>query len=533
MTEFCASSNHNAVGGSWQQTINRESCWATMARRYPMQVPAGRPAAAAAAGKPDEIDWRVLDPRPRLVLTVDRSSAMLGARLNAATDALDWWGDTAPGGEWLGVVTFAGTATANYPLQSLRGKAARDGLTAVSAYLRRMVDSAPPDSSEPKSIVAGLEEALTQLQRTTYQRRRRPAAAQAILLVTDGLTGSDEDPADVLRRLRQEGVQVHVVSTGAEEGLPLLQRIASATGGTFLSPAVRPAGDTDTSRRLVNQTFFTRTAMQLFSGLTRNNSGLVAEFEDALGKRELTSGTAGYKVWIEEGSQLAKFVVTWPDSNDRFAVRLTSPVGQPIRGSPSAGTVTFRVDKPPQGEWLLHVQPQQGTAAGVVHFLVFSENPRIDGGLYSSRQQYTLGEDIRLRLTVRFDHPLVGLRIRGTVRVPNRTPEFQRESLDFGGGSPAARNLFSEDGVYHASFHPGEPGIYQFEATVESDDRIPTRYAEEGEKLVDRDERERLPQSRQAVPHFRRRFYLSVIVVEPGVEAGGARNARGRGVTAS
>lgn len=118
------------------------------------------------------------------------------------------------------VVDFDDKGTLVFPLTRLDGKEARRAA-------KEAVDTV--DSSGGTNLDAGLGVAIAELGRG--QQAGRP---QTILFLTDGAgTYSESTGASA----RQRGITVHTVGLGSEVDSPLLERLASATGGRYFSAA--------------------------------------------------------------------------------------------------------------------------------------------------------------------------------------------------------------------------------------------------------------------------------------------------------
>jgi hypothetical protein len=490
VSEFCVASNHDPDGDTYQDDVHGESCWETMEDDYPdLTLPAELPVAAAPAGA-DPINWTVLAPEQRFVLVVDRSGSMTGNKLTEAKYGADWWADHAVDGDLLGVVSYSDTVTPDYALQTISGDPDR---TAAQLAIGSI------SAGGWTSIGGGLREALNQILGAGAR-----AATQVVVLLTDGLHNSGESPSSVLPDLVDNGVRVYTIGIGPSIDSVLLEDIASTTGGTFyrIDPALSVA----------DQEFEIRLALQEISGIARDNGGLVTTMPERMEE----GATLEYKAFIEPGSEMATFAISWKNREDLLYLELESPDGQYFTLGPAAGGVRpiysdrpymgFQVQKPVPGEWRLIVKSEKVAEVAEFRTFVFSQNSHIDGGLISPWRQYKPGDIIPLQLQVYFNAAITGLKVSGTALLPGG----ERVPLEFSDdGNKELGDMVPGDGIYSTLFRaPRTQGMYTFEVIAESDGET-VAYTEVGERLLKGDKYKYDP-----IPPFRRRFMLTVAVGE-------------------
>lgn len=488
VSEFCVAGNHDADSDTYQDEQRGVSCWQTMTSTFPgLTAPAGTPTGAAPGGA-GAINWVILAPEQRYVLIIDRSGSMQGNKMAQALVGSTWWADNARTNDRLGVVSFATTARTDIGLTTITGPADR-------ANVRNAVNSilAGGQTAIGDGLRQGLNEILGAGQR---------AATQVMVLLTDGLHNRGEDPNAVLPDLAANGVRVYTIGVGPSIDSSLLQAIATATGGTYyrIDPNL-PASD---------QEFRIRTVLQEISGVARENGGVVTTRPESLGQERIER-----KVLIEEGSAAATFAVTWDGKPGNVFLDLESPDGESISLNavpPNARAIDtgfpyrgFEVERPTPGEWTLVVRSRGGAGRGQLY--VFSENPRIDGALYSSAARYSRGDVIPLFLQAYFDQPLGGLQVSGRATLPDGSTAPLRFGDD---GDALTGDAIPKDGTYSALFDETHDldGFYTFQVEVTSDGGS-TFYPESGERLVAGDATNTDP-----IPAFTRRFSLSVAVGE-------------------
>ncbi|TDF94081.1 vWA domain-containing protein [Paenibacillus piri] len=123
-------------------------------------------------------------------------------------------------GKRVAVYTFNERPQQVYPLTSLKGDGAREQIAAKLKAVGEPIGST--------NIGLALTEAMRHM-----EQQRLPNRRAAVILISDGF--SEVDTAKVLEPYRQQRTQVHTVGidSSEQEGVRLLQSIASETGGTF------------------------------------------------------------------------------------------------------------------------------------------------------------------------------------------------------------------------------------------------------------------------------------------------------------
>ena len=488
VNEFCVASNHDPDNDTWQESMSGISCWETMVGNYPaMALPAGTPVGAAPSGA-SSINWVVLVPEQRFVVVVDRSGSMTGDKLTEAKYGADWWADNAVVGDKLSIVSFATGASVPYPLHAIAGDPDRTNAQSAVGGIT---------AGGQTSIGGGLRKALNQILGAGAR-----AATQVIVLLTDGFHNSGESPSAVLPDLIANGVRVYTIGVGTDIDAALLQNIANSTGGTFYR--IDPSGSISAQETQI------RYALQEISGIARDNGGVVttiAERGDDKRKRI-------HKVLIEPGSEMATFAVSWPGPKDFIELELEAPDGTSIsRSSIPANArelyskrpyLGFQIERPQPGYWVVTLFTDRVSSPDPFRLFVFSENPRIDGGLTSPRARYKVGARIPLYLQTYFRQPVTRLNVTGVAHLPGGA----RVPLQFvDDGDDADGDDVPMDGLYSTIFRKTKrPGMYRFEVDVESDGSS-VAYADAGEKL-----RAGEAYIHDPIPPFRRRFTLTLAV---------------------
>ncbi|MBB6377581.1 Mg-chelatase subunit ChlD [Pseudonocardia eucalypti] len=489
---FCTRENHDPDGDTLQQSVHGMSCWETMVAAFPEL------AAPAAGATFSGIDWVTQTSDPRLVIVLDRSGSMADdGKLNEAKIGAHFMIDAARAGEQLGVVSFADRANLDSPVVAMEDAGhktqAHDEVNAVSA-------------GGNTAIGDGLRAALDALRSAGANAPTRTA-----VLVTDGIHNTGEDPETVLPDLIAARVRVYTIGVGISVGTALLQRIADATGGEFARIATTQPGN--------KQAEEIRHELERVFGLVRNNGGIVAAqpLPFLEGTQRVTR-----TVEVESGSEAVTFLVSWNAPGASLELTLHAPNGETIAvGALPDGVheirgdypyAAFAVDSPVEGPWEIEVTALDDAAELDARLLVFSEHPRIDGGLTVKRGTYQPGDEVPVFLRTYYDRPVTNLRVRGVARLP----DGGRAPLRFvDDGDPSGADVLVADGRYSARLDDthNAPGTYVFDVTVESTDS--SAVVAGGEPVSEAEHFEAGP-----VPAFRRRLTTAVVVGDEPFEGG-------------
>lgn len=314
-TEFCTDSDHvrsrqlNALlsGESSaadyifknnQEAEHGVSCWAQVAAKLGLSSAPNPPSTTPPSGHQDVV-FNDLGAAARFVLTVDASGSMAGTPIALAKTAASCFvensrlprmefGLNVPGDE-VGVVSFSTSASVVSSLTELLSQADKDMKKAAIGSIT---------ASGATSIGGGLRTSLNQL-----TGRGGPGCIEAIVLLSDGMHNSGENPASVIPDIVARKATVFSVGLGSGADTAQLSSIASGTGGKF---------------------FFAASATELpviFSEIQATVTG-AAILERV--KRTLNEGGSEViPVLLDASIERALFT----SIGEGFAVRLTSPSG--------------------------------------------------------------------------------------------------------------------------------------------------------------------------------------------------------------
>lgn len=496
VSEFCSDANHTE--DNLQEIKHHHSCWYIMKHGNPdpelfvpgypdLVLPAGLPAAGPLAGA-DSIEWILLVEEQRFVLVLDRSGSMRGDKLTESKFGASFWVDSALVGDQLGIVSYADDASVDHPLEPIV-------LGMDRTPLHDAIEAIEADGST--AIGDGLRQGMDLILAPGTR-----AAAQVIALVTDGYHNTGEPPGAVLSELKQNGVRVYPVGIGPSVEVVLLLEIATETGGEFyrIDPALDPE----------DQRFEIRNSLIEIEGLAHEGGGIVYTIPGTTNP-ELREGEA----YIEPGSRMATFALSWKNPEDRLYLELESPDGEYITLESLPDNVRpiyserpymgFHVADPVPGTWRLIVVPERVAEVAKYRLFAFSRNPRIDGGIISPRRHYEVGEVVPLQFQAYFGRPLTGLNVSGTVLMPGG----ESSSLRFDDGEGKPGHGIPGDGLYAALLEDTQqPGTYTVKVIAESDG-VSASYPKRREAGDVEDSREQ-----DAIPPFRREFTMTLAIGE-------------------
>jgi hypothetical protein len=464
-TEFCTraadhlSTRHNegvVVGGlryvNWQELINEESCWETMAASAglvpPDDVQTGDPAGL------EPIEWEVVEGVDRVVVCIDHSGSMshrwLGLAKAAGKGVVDLLHaektvvldstEVTLAGEELGIVSFAARETVDFPMREVTDEDARDAaLAAIDAI---------PRTGAATNVGAGLEAALHEIE----TQSETPACSEAIVLITDGHHNTGTDPMTVLPAIVDRGVRVYSVGIGTNVGAGLLGALADSTGGEFFQLA--------TAEDLVDVTADIAAAVRAAIQAGRQGGATSGEFQDfAILIDRLSEDVTNILDW-DEGTLDLLLISPSGDEIDVESAEAREDVEAVRRGD----HLYIRVVNPEDGTWTARVMPVE--IDGTSHFLLttIAEARGVSVTASTDRDVYPFPVPIRLRVSVVAGVPVAGAEVTALVERPLGDP-IAITAYDDGVSSHG--DEFAGDGVYGAVFAElSGAGAYTFHVTA-------------------------------------------------------------------
>ena len=445
LNEFCVTSNHDPDLDTFQESRNHQSCWTTIGAhpRRAATAPAGLPVSAAPAGH--VVTFENGSAGLRVILVLDRSGSMTAEqRMDFAKQGASQFVDLLRVGDSVGVVSFADSASVNFPVTAIASAATR---TAAKAAINTLV------ANGSTNIGGGLQAALNQI---TAQVDH--SCNNVIVLLSDGDHNIGTPPANVIPGLQDEGVTVLSVGLGAgisPSGQATLQNVATQTGGKFYR--VSNAAD------LV--TLFTQLSAET------TGSGLLTRAPEAIHSGE----TKERNILVEAGTESTIFAVTLANSADNITLTLRSPSGVVITPAhagvnPNVEFISgpnsriFRIHTPEAGTWTMII------AAGAVingdlEILALSDHDGVQLNASVLKDTLAFPEVITILATPRFGgESVLGALVSGEATRPDGS---KVPIALFDDGLAAHGDTVADDGNYAALFsqYSGN-GTYTFDLTA-------------------------------------------------------------------
>lgn len=442
--EYCVASNHDPDGDTRQHARRGHSCWESMVVRFPdLVAPTGTPSSSSPGTVPN-LKWTVLEDEQRVMLVIDRSASMAGGKLQEAQIGSHFWVDDTALGDRLGLVSYATSASVDRHLDFVAAEADRQPYhDVIDAW----------NAAGNTSIGGGLRTALDEILGSGLR-----AAAQIVVLLSDGLHNRGEHPDSVLPDLVASGVRVYAIGVGLTINEELLGRVASETGGRFIR--------IDPSLSQAEQEFAVRTELQTLSGEARDNGGVVTSSEQSLEPGK----SRAYSLFVEKGCRETTILVSRRNFKDLLTIKIVDPSGRVIDATSDSGDVrviegnqpytAIKVKAPVSGLWKITVKAAKNNKrAARNHFFVFAENPLIACSFFPNKPIFKPNEVVRLELRAFAPRPVTGLRVQAATHPGGHAVSFK----DDGKGA----DEIAGDGVYTASFKaPEKPGVYRVTAVV-------------------------------------------------------------------
>lgn len=455
--EYCVASNHDPDGDTRQHVRRGHSCWESMVVRFPDLVAPTDIPSSSSPGTVPNINWIVLEDEQRVLLVVDRSASMAGGKLQEAQIGAHWWVDDTAFGDRLGLVSYATSASVDQHL----------GTVAVEADRQPYHDAIDTWSAAGNtSIGGGLRTALDEILGSG-----RRAAAQILVLLTDGLQNRGEHPDSVLPDLVAAGVRVYAIGVGPTINEELLGRVASETGGRFIR--------IDPSLSQANQEFAIRTELQNVSGEVSDNGGVVTSSEQSLEPKESKT----YSVFVEKGCKEATILISRRNFKDVLTIKLVDPAGRVIDAATNASDVrviqgrqpytAIKINAPASGSWRITLKAgKDNKKAARHHLFVFVQNPLLACTFFPNKRIFKPNELVRLELRAFAPQPATGLKVTAATHPRGHAVDFKDDGEGY--------DEIAGDGVYTASFKaPKKPGVYGVTAVVVARKGVTTVSVEE------------------------------------------------------
>ena len=292
------------------------------------------------------------------VIVMDRSGSMaadnkIGAAKNAASAFVDMFDD----GDWVGVASFATTASADYALHEITGPAIR---AAANTAINSFIADGTTALGQGAQTGYGL---LTAAGHTDHD--------WTMILLSDGWENEPPYWAAVAGAINN--VVVHTVGLGDDANRPLLESIAGAKHGTYfyvsVDPPPAPVAAAAAPPPLFVDALLPNRLADVYVAAGELSQGWQRIF-DAHGAMQDIKGI-NYDVVIERGTPVVLFTLNWDSPSSYLLLRLRDPDGNPITPDQDLRTAThhqLRVRNPVAGKWTVSVEREVG--ADEYHLMV-------------------------------------------------------------------------------------------------------------------------------------------------------------------
>lgn len=487
---FCVPENHDPDGDTRQDQRRNQSCWESMVGRFPtLTMPASAPLTQSPGNVP-QIVWTILAPEQRYLLVVDRSGSMAGNKLMNAKDGCHWWVDNALLGDRMACVSFSDSASIDQSLVALATDTDRTPFhTSIDSWI----------AQGQTAIGDGLRGALDEI--IAFGPR---AAAQVIVLLTDGIQNRGEAIESVLPDIINAGVRVYAIAVGPIIDEIRLTNLAVSTGGRFIR--IDPSlSDSDQSSAV-------RVALEELSIEVRDNGGIITSNEYSAEKGTTINKT----IEIEPHSQQATFLLSYRNPKDQLKFRLKDPAGviydmdtvrpgvRVINGSYPYNA--FKILKPKAGKWKIEIRASaKNSKKSKCNLIVGSENTQLSVACNASKSSFEHHEEVHVYVRAFAPIPITGLKVDGLLSGPRK----KSWKLSFKDDGKKGDEVAS-DGVYTASFiAPDKPGTYHVRVSIRTTNTSPI--------LADHDDPGTKAHSKRLlkVPTFNRLVETSFVVGKP------------------
>ncbi|MGQ0721249.1 MAG: VWA domain-containing protein [Candidatus Eiseniibacteriota bacterium] len=449
LNEFCVAANHDPDFDTAQQAKWGVSCWGRISAHptrpavHPVGLPAGPPPVVTAPVFRFPVGER------RFVLLIDRSGDRPSQpmQLPSSQQAARLFVDLVDPGDAIAVVSFAGTATVDFPLTVIQGpaeraaaKAAIDALTVGGA------------TSLGNGLIAARDEILAQSQ---------ASCTQQILLLSDGIANLGPPELSVVPSLVGAGIAVFPFALAQPPKPENLAVLAAQTGGSFASVSVL-----DELPGFLAGTF----ADTYGSGVATETGGTVTQ-----------GGTFTAPAFIEQGATRVQFVLFWADLDDLIDLTIEAPDGTVYSAadttnpdvefvsSPGVQVLSLggaAVD-PAGGEYkMIPGGTQLDTDGGSFCLSALPANGAVSMAMDVGQPTFSAGQPIAVSATPRFrGNAVVGSSLSGEVVLPSGVT---MPIVLFDDGNPANGDDLAGDGVYGARVSSVGAGLYSFHVDAEA-----------------------------------------------------------------
>jgi len=356
-----------------------------------------------------------------VMIVIDRSGSMRGSKIAAARNSACLFVDLMAFHDMIGVASFSGSASINYPLTEITSDAIRQ-------QAKNRINSISAGGST--SIGAGLRAGYNQL-----VSNGNPDHPWSIILLSDGHHNTPPHPNSVLPLIQAANIRVFTIGLGSGADANMLSYIAHNSGGGggeyYYSP----------SESELNAIY------NAISGIVKSESTVLnVEGSVDVGK------TVIHDVYIDSSVSAATFTVSWESGT--CDLELKRPDGSYVDPSDpdvishieEATYETFTIDDPIDGQWIMEITRTH--ASSLRYNAIVTAKTNLSLTCYLNKDRYHCGEPIKIISTLtKAGVPITDAVVSVKIKRPDGTIDYILLSDDgiHDDGDP-------DDGVYSNSY---------------------------------------------------------------------------------
>lgn len=366
-----------------------------------------------------------------VIPVIDRSGSMIGQKILDAKIAASQFVDLMQIDDQVGIVSFSSYATTNFPLTLIGPTTKNDAKYQISLI----------NAGGGTSIGDGLQAGYAQ-----FSASGDPSHPWVMILLSDGVS---VDIGNVLETLKTAGITVYSIGLGTSINEPLLQQIASETGGKY---------------------YFAPTSQEL-AEIYNEISAFVAGQQVLLSHTDTVQqgSTDTASAVVDSSVSQATFSITWGGSD--LDLELETPSGNRIdpaaaSADPNIEFLTsptlefYRIMSPQPGQWTLYSTAVIADAGGEEYTARVTADSDLLMDLFSDGGDLT-GDPIHVIASIADTQPILNAAVTAEIVSPNPNDSATITLFDDG----KHEDGFADDGTYGNVFtNTSTSGSYQITA---------------------------------------------------------------------
>lgn len=374
------------------------------------------------------------------VVIMDRSGSMFyDGKLAAAQNAGNAFVDMLNDGDWVGVTSFATTASTDYTLHEISGQPIRDAAnTAIN------------------NLVATGNTALGQGAQQGYGLLTTAAHSDhdwTMVLLSDGM--ENETPKWAAVEAGITDVIMHTVALGDDANRTLLQSIAGAKDGNFFYVDIDPPTPPPLSAADATATTAVPFLAETLGNRLADTYVAIGELSQGWQRLFEVHGQAregkifDQTVPVEPGLPGIIFTLNWDDPVGDLTLRVLDPKGNPVTPDMDLRAHThhqLRVLNPMAGNWTALIQIEKPTDE--YQLMVSASTPTtLIAAVGGDPTQRGVGQPVPLYGILTHQHPILDAKVVAYVVKPDGSSSLHQLFDDGNHGDGKAN-----DGLYAADF---------------------------------------------------------------------------------